>query len=89
MTLVKVKRDGPRGWHFISREKYDTDPKAYVVVGGDPLDHDGDGKAGGSKPAEQRGLDDLMKQADELGAKVDKRWGEDRLRAEIDKKLAE
>jgi hypothetical protein len=29
---VKVKRDGPRGWHFISKEKYDANPKAYELV---------------------------------------------------------
>lgn len=48
-----------------------------------PLDHDGDGAPGGSLPAEDRGLDDLRVRAETLGVKVDRRWGEDRLRAEI------
>lgn len=55
----------------------------------DPLDHDGDGGKGGSKPAEERGLDKLREDAEGLGIKVDQRWGEKRLQAEIDKKLAE
>ena len=32
---------------------------------------------------------DLLKQAEELGIKVDKRWGDDRIQSEIDAKLAE
>jgi len=34
-------------------------------------------------------VDDLKKQAEELGIKVDKRWSDQRLQAEIDEKLAE
>lgn len=33
-------------------------------------------------------MDDLKKQAEELGIKVDKRWSDQRLQAEIDEKLA-
>lgn len=34
---VRVKRDGPRGWHNIDKEKYDANPGAYELVddGGD------------------------------------------------------
>lgn len=49
------------------------------------FDHDGDGKPGGSLPAAERGLDDLQAEAEALGVKVDKRWGEARLRDEIAK----
>lgn len=31
-NLVRVKRPGPRGWHLISREKYDAAPDTYVLV---------------------------------------------------------
>lgn len=34
-------------------------------------------------------MDELIKQAEALGIKVDKRWKEDRLREEIEKALAE
>jgi hypothetical protein len=50
-----------------------------------PLDHDGDGRPGGSLPAKNRGLDELKVEAQSLGVKVDKRWGEARLLAEIEK----
>lgn len=33
-------------------------------------------------------LDDLRKEAEDLGIEVDKRWGEKRLRSEVDKALA-
>ena len=33
--VVKVRRDGPRGWHLIDRAKYDLDPSQYELV--DPL----------------------------------------------------
>jgi hypothetical protein len=39
-NTIKVKRDGPRGWHIIDRAKYDADPSAYV-----PFDEDGSGTA--------------------------------------------
>lgn len=31
-NLVKVKRDGPRGWHLIDRAKYEADPGKYELV---------------------------------------------------------
>ena len=49
-----------------------------------PLDHDRDGRPGGSLPAGERGLEDLRAQAAARGIKVDRRWGERRLRAELD-----
>lgn len=53
----------------------------------DPLDHDGDGKKGGSLPADQReGLSDLRAEYKGLtGADADGRWSEARLKAEIEK----
>lgn len=59
----------------------------------DPLDHDGDGKKGGSVPDDQRvvpgsATDSLRKEFKELtGKDADARWGEARLKAEIDKAL--
>lgn len=49
----------------------------------DAFDHDGDGKAGGSKPASKRGLDSLRLEAESLGIKVDRRWGHDTLQRKI------
>lgn len=54
-NCIKVKRDGPRGWHWIARESYD--PAIHELVDADerdPLDHDADGKKGGSLPKAQR-----------------------------------
>lgn len=51
------------------------------------LDHDDNGKAGGSLPASERGLDDLRAEAESLGVKVDQRWGAPRLQQEIDAAL--
>lgn len=51
-----------------------------------PLDHDGNGKPGGSKPSSERGLADLQAEYERFaGVKPDMRWGEGRLRAEIRK----
>ncbi|BEV43930.1 hypothetical protein [Afipia carboxidovorans] len=58
---------------------------AQASAAGRPFDHDGDGKPGGSLPSVERGLDDLRAKAESLGIKVDKRWGEARLRDEIAK----
>lgn len=56
----------------------------------DPLDHDGDGRKGGSKPASDREIDDLRSQYEELFGEVpDRRWGDKRIREAIDSKLAE
>mgnify|MGYP001262317926 CR=1 FL=1 len=56
----------------------------------DPLDHDGDGRKGGSKPASE--ADDhahkLRAEFKELtGKDADGRWKADRIQAEIDKAL--
>lgn len=48
-NCIKVKRDGPRGWHWIAATKYD--PAIHELADErDPLDHDGNGKKGGSRP---------------------------------------
>lgn len=50
------------------------------------LDHDRNGEAGGSKPADERGIDDLRARYEDLtGDKPDGRWGEKRLQEEIGK----
>ena len=63
-----------------------------VTAGGpaaDPLDHDGDGRKGGSKPAADRDIEDLRQQYEELfGEAPDKRWGAARLQTAIDEKLS-
>lgn len=59
----------------------------------DPLDHDGDGKKGGSVPDDQRvvpgsATDSLRKEFKELtGKEPDSRWGAARLAAEIEKAM--
>jgi hypothetical protein len=50
-----------------------------------PLDHDRKDGPGGSFPAPLRGLDELRAEAEALGVKVDRRWGDKRLLAEIAK----
>lgn len=47
-NCVKVKRDGPRGWHWIARANFD--PAVHEMH--DPFDHDGDGHPGGSLKGE-------------------------------------
>lgn len=44
---------------------------------------------GAAKADDEDDEDSLREEAEELGIDVDKRWGAKRLRAEIDKKLAE
>lgn len=54
-NCIKVKRDGPRGWHWISRDTFD--PEIHTALDAariDPLDHDHDGKKGGSLPKAAR-----------------------------------
>lgn len=58
------------------------------LAGGSPLDHDRDGAPGGSLPAGDRGLDALREEARAAGVTVDNRWGEKRLREEIEKAKA-
>lgn len=57
----------------------------------DPLDHDGDGKKGGSKPADDS--DELTKLRADYQEVFDKRpyhgWSAEELQAKIDAKLAE
>jgi len=52
-NCVKVKRDGPRGWRWIDAHRFD--PAVHELFDAPhPLDHDGDGKPGGSLPKTQR-----------------------------------
>ena len=46
---VRVKRDGPRGWHWV----YPFDPAIHELYDPHPLDHDGDGVKGGSLPGDK------------------------------------
>lgn len=46
---VKVKRDGPRGWHWVAN----FDAAIHTLFEGNAFDHDGDGKPGGSLPGEE------------------------------------
>lgn len=95
MSLVKVKRSGPRGWHLIDREKYDANPGVYELFDAPSapasqssagmFDHDGDGRAGSSPPASERIDAALIAEAESFGVRVDGRWSERRLREEIDK----
>lgn len=41
-ATVRVKRDGGRGHHLISKEKYDANPGDYELVGEDGGDSSGD-----------------------------------------------
>lgn len=51
-----------------------------VVVERHPLDHDANGRAGGSLPADERGLGDLRAEYTKaFGVAPDRRWGEKRL----------
>mgnify|MGYP006876345144 FL=1 len=90
---VRVARDGSRGWHFIDKAKYEADPAAFVVVDADgkpvpadPLDHDGNGKKGGSlKPPAD---DELKALRAEYSARFGKKafggWDAAELRKRID-----
>lgn len=68
-----------------------SDAKTIETKKPDPLDHDGDGRKGGSKPAEQgEDLTKLRADYQEVyGKKAFHGWGADELRAKIDAKLAE
>lgn len=86
---VKVRRDGPRGWHWIDRTKYDADPEAFEPA--DPLDHDGNRKKGGSvlkakapKDPATSELGDLRKQyRARFGKGPSPKWDADTLRGKI------
>lgn len=49
------------------------------------LDHDANGRAGGSLPAVSRGRDELRAELEAKGGIADKRWGAKRLLAELDR----
>jgi hypothetical protein len=93
--VVKVKREGGKGWHWIDRAKYEADPSAYVLVDEtgkpveqpkrDPLDHDNDGNKGGTK-AEPKNpeLAALRKQYKEkFGKGTSPKWDADTIRAKL------
>lgn len=78
---LEVMRQSP----YIEMTEGNTSKKA------DPLDHDGDGKKGGSKPVEES--DELAKLRADYQEVVGKRpyhgWSAEELQAKIDEKLAE
>lgn len=90
--VVRVQREGGRGHHLIDKAKYEADPSAFVVcdengqpIKADPLDHDGDGKKGGSsKPPASDELKALRAEyAEKFGKKPFGGWDVDTLRAKI------
>lgn len=51
-----AKREGGKGWHWV----FPFDPDIHELAdtpARDPLDHDGDGKRGGSRPRKAKGAD--------------------------------
>lgn len=68
MTTVKVKRDGPRGWHFIARAKYDADPSAYELFDAAPAE-------------DMAALREAYQE--KIGKKPFHGWGADTLKAKI------
>lgn len=51
IPTVKVKRDGPKGYHIINQSDFDTAIHELAdAPDRDPLDHDADRKKGGSLP---------------------------------------
>ena len=53
-NAVRVKRDGPRGWHWVANYDPATHELFIEPAPADPFDHDGDGKPGGSLPMSER-----------------------------------
>lgn len=83
----EVEADFEAGYLDLLRAARTVDVKAI-----DPLDHDGNGKKGGSKPASSGDevIQGLRAEYTELtGKKPHHLWKQDRLQAEIDKALAE
>jgi hypothetical protein len=63
--------------------------KVGTTAGGNPLDHDGDGKSGGARPNDPPSeRDELKKQAAELGLEYAKNITTEKLKELIDAKLA-
>jgi hypothetical protein len=61
-------------------------PDALLSLGAfNAFDRNRDGRPGGSLPAAKRGLDDLKQRAQDLGIKIDRRWG----RARLEKAIAD
>lgn len=82
-NIVRVKRDGRRGWHWIAKDKYEADPSAFDLWF-DPLDHDGDGKPGGSAPAPSEDLSDLRAAyTEKFGKKPFAGWNAETLREKL------
>lgn len=91
--VVRVKREGGRGHHLIDRAKYDANPDAFVLVDDEgkplkasPLDHDGDGKKGGTKAAPKNPeLADLRKQYQaKFGKRPSPKWDADAIKAKLE-----
>lgn len=90
--VVRVTREGARGHHLIARAKYDADPKAFVLcdengvpLKADPLDHDADGKKGGTKAAPKNPELAALRKAykTKFGTGASPKWTADDLRAKL------
>lgn len=78
--------DEPLGWAGRYRVLSDGKGKTFVA---NPLDHDGDGKAGGAAPnSPPSERDELKKQAGELGLEYARNITTEKLKELIDAKLA-
>lgn len=71
LETLKVKRDGPRGWHIINASAFD--PKVHELFEPHPLDHDGDGRKGGSEPDEGLTKAEIIADLEAMGVDYDPR----------------
>jgi len=84
-TIIDVSEE-PKGLEGRYRVIADEKGKTPVI---NPLDHDGDGKAGGAKPNDPPSeRDELKKQANELGLEYARNISTEKLKELIDAKLA-
>lgn len=76
---------------FVTEEVPVAAPEArQAAKQADPLDHDGDGKKGGSTPAVDDPVrEELKAQAKELGIAIHWRWSNEKIEQAINAKLAE
>lgn len=88
--LAQAKELAFLGIEGVARDLSKAPNSPSPASGGNPLDHDGDGKPGGAAPNDPPSeRDELKKQAGELGIEYAKNISTEKLRALIDAKLAE